>query len=121
MTSNSAKGEVGFSVDGGEYVLHYDFNALVTLEEEFDCSVSKLEQILSEDARLADLRTVFRIGLQRHQPDLDDEAVGDVMSALGIQPAVALIGKAFNAAFPEAKAEAGKANARPKTRRTAAN
>lgn len=106
--SNPHKGEVGFEVDGAQYTLLFDYNAVCELEEEFDVDAEKLVDAIGN--RAANIRRVFRIGLKRHHPMSNEEA-GDIIFAIGPDRAGELITEAFNRAYetPEKGARPRKA------------
>lgn len=106
--ANPHKGEVGFEVDGKEWVLRYSANALCTLEDELDMGTAALVAELQkpDGVRMATLRTVFWAGLQDRQQDVTREQAGELMSEIGFANVGPLIGEAFGHAFAEAKKKA---------------
>lgn len=116
--ANAMKGEVSFNVDGSTYIMIFNFNVLVELEEEFGVSVGELDKILSQNTKLKDIRTIFRIGLSTAHPKIDDITAGELLAEVGVKEASDLIGQAFAACFPQQKGGQGQ-TARPRTRRKA--
>ena len=108
--ANPIKGEVGFKIAGGDFVLAYDFNALCTLEEDLGVSVEEIGEKLSS---VSSIRTIFRIGLEVHHGRMTDIEAGRMIHELTVPKAGELVVKAIQAAFPNASAE-GKANPTPK-------
>lgn len=108
--TNSLKGEVTFSAGEDEYTLVFTIDALIDLEERFGKSVSDLGEMLGENLRAKDMRTLFHAGLGEHHPDLDVKAAGRVMSILGFTEAATLVARAFGAAFGVQEADAGAAS-----------
>ncbi|WP_226578894.1 hypothetical protein [Acuticoccus sediminis] len=104
-------GELTFSALGSNVVMVFDFNAICEIEDEFDMSVSELQDTL-QAPRMKMIRSIFRIGLSRHHPDITDRKAGEIIGDIGIQRAAGLIGEAFSAAFPQAEAT-GTTEARP--------
>lgn len=96
---NAIKGEVGFKVDGADFILVYDFNALCSIEQELEVDPTELGAKLSSPTTI---RTVFRIGLAAHHGAMSDLEAGRLIQGLGMQAAGETIAKAFKAAFPEA-------------------
>lgn len=95
--ANAVKGEVGFKVEGEQFTLAYDFNALCTLEADLGVSV---DEIGAKMDSISSLRTMFRIGLEAHHGRLSDLEAGNLIHRIGIEKAGALITSAFQGAFP---------------------
>ena len=113
MLANPIRGQVGFEADGESFLLSYSVNALVTLENELGMKVAEIGATLfSDGAALGSVRTVFWAGLLDHQPQVTETAAGLMMSALGLDKAGELVGRAFIGAFPAP--EAGKTKADPR-------
>lgn len=105
--ANPLKGEVGFTVAGGDFVLAYDFNALCTLEEDLGVGVEEIGEKLNS---VSSLRTVFRAGLEAKHGRMTDIEAGRMIHEVGVQKAGELVVKAIQGAFPAASTE-GKAKA----------
>lgn len=105
--ANPIKGEVSFQASGEEFTLVFDFNALCTIEDEFDVEASRLDEVIG--GRASAIRKIFRIGLSRHHPGMSDEKAGELIQAVGPTKAADMVTQAFARAFPEA----AKGNARP--------
>ncbi|ORE90193.1 hypothetical protein ATO13_23196 [Stappia sp. 22II-S9-Z10] len=99
-------GELMFQALGRNLILVFDFNALCTIEDELDVAVSELQAVM-QSPRMKQIRTIFRVGLSRHQPNVDDIVAGEIIGDVGMQRAANLIGEAFAAAFPQADGEGG--------------
>ena len=106
--ANPLKGEVAFDADDATYTLVFDFNALCTLEDEFGVDVSKIGDAVG--AKASNLRTVFRVGLSAHHPEMTDKEVGSIITDIGPTKAGEIITEAFTKSFP---AEAARGTARP--------
>jgi hypothetical protein len=105
--ANRVKGEVAFEVDGKDYVLLLDFNALCDLEDDFPGLMDGSAEMKSPKA----IRRVFQAGLAARHPDLSEHDAGNLIHALGFEAAGDLIRRSFEAAFPKGGEEA----ARPRT------
>lgn len=116
---SEARGDVRFSADGSDYVLTFDFNALVDLQEEFDCDLDDLDTVMGQRAK--NMRTAFRVGLARHQPNTTDVAAGEIMSTIGVARSVELLAQAMKAAFPAAEKSGGAKGGRPPKARAASS
>lgn len=99
--ANSVRGEVGFKAAGKTFTLLMSINALCELEGELDMKVEALGAAMQGGADLVTVRAIFWAALQDHHPDLDLKAAGKLMTDLGLEASVDLIGKAFAAAFPD--------------------
>jgi hypothetical protein len=93
------KGEVGFKAADQNWTLVYDFNALCSIEEELEVDVANVATRLGSPSVI---RSVFRIGLAAYHGAMSDIEAGRLIHDLGAQAAAEIIGKAFQAAFPEA-------------------
>lgn len=91
----AAKGEVVFTVEGEDYRLVLDFNALCDLEDDLPGLMSGDVEIKSPRA----IRSVFAAGLARHHSGLTARDAGDLIHALGVERAAALVAQAFTASF----------------------
>lgn len=100
--ANQVKGETPFLVGSEAYVLLFDINALISIQEETGVKAQDLGTAFAEGADLKLLRTLFRIGLADRHPDLSDLEVGRLLHQVGLQPAVEKLGEALRAAFPDA-------------------
>jgi hypothetical protein len=113
--SNPLRGEVSFKSGDQDYVLVFTIDALISLEEAFDCSVQDLGDRLGEGVRMKDLRTVFHAGLQAHHPNMSEADASRVMSEIGLTEASDLFRRAFLGAFASGKE--AKAGERPQRAR----
>ena len=105
-------GELTFNALGSNFVMVFDFNALCEIEDELDMPVAELQETM-QSPRMKTVRTIFRIGLGRHHPHVDDVGAGEIIGDIGLQRSADLIGEAFSAAFPQASGEGGTTGARP--------
>jgi hypothetical protein len=95
---------IEFDALGTRHCLRFDFNALCQIEADFDNTpvAEVMAQMSNRQGRpplMRDIRRVFRAGLG---PDVTEEQAGDVIAALGIEPAMGLMERALLLAFPEA-------------------
>ena len=118
---SSVDGKIEFEVDGETYALQYGMNALIDLEDHYDCGIEEIGVKLSgEDGkavRLGDVRQIFLAGLKQHQPDMDLVQAGNIMTSLGTTEVEKVVGKAFALAFPEAVQKAGGAKGSPRSKK----
>lgn len=112
--ANGIKGEVGFKVAGSDWTLVYDFNALCTIEQELDVDVADVGTKLSSPSMI---RSVFRIGLEAKHGGMSDLEAGRLIHDLGAQASAEVIGRAFQAAFPEAASADASAEGNAPTKR----
>lgn len=96
-------GEVGFEVDGKNYVLTFDMKAIAFFERETDMSIvdalAALEaaQEAGRSPKLSHLAYLMQAGLQRHHAGISSE---DAM-ALAVHPAVqGVLGAGLQASMP---------------------
>lgn len=103
-TANAQRGQLGFEVDGDQWVFAFTTNALCAVEEEFDLKdITELEKVLSDSPSLRTIRKLFRIGLTDCHPEMTDMEAGQIMEAVGgLEPSLELIMRAVEQAFPEA-------------------
>jgi Phage tail tube protein, GTA-gp10 len=92
------RGQVTFTAGGVERALQFTTNRLCQLEEDTGKGVLVFAEALGTPGGVSikDLRLLMRAGMDG-APTLAE--VGDVIDEIGIQAAIVLIGKAFNAAF----------------------
>lgn len=110
--TNSLRGAVPFRSGGADYTLHYTFDALVALEDAFDLGIEEIGAMMG-GARLKIMRKIFRIGLLEHQPDVTEQAAGEIWRLVEGEPPAFLLVKAFSAAFPDAGGEDAKGTEDP--------
>lgn len=106
--ARTVKGEVAFEVEGEDYTLLLDFNALCDLEDDFPGLMDGTAEFKSPKA----IRRVFHAGLAAHHPEIDERGAGDLIHALGLEQAGDIVRQSFEAAFPSAKG--GDDTARPR-------
>jgi hypothetical protein len=99
--------------------IRFGINELAAMEEAFNLdSVAGLGKIL-QGASIRQMRTLLAAGLQRYQPGLTAEQVGDIMDDVGPSELLAILLRGLESAFPEAKStpEGGGADPNRKRRR----
>jgi hypothetical protein len=94
-------GGVPFDAAGEAYVLRFSVSALMTLEDKFDKSTQEVLAMM-EGGRVKTMRTIFWAGLRDFTPDITEDQAGEVMTAIGIEEASALLTRAMVKAFPSA-------------------
>lgn len=97
--ANPIKGEVGFSVEGQDYTLLLDLNALCEVEDH-------IPGIMNGAADLASLKAVralFWGGLQEHHAGITMRDAGRLVQALGLADAAAKVAEAMKASWGDTK------------------
>lgn len=105
--ANPARGQLGFEVGGRSYTLAFTTNAICAIEDTFALeSIEELPEFLKGNHSVRVLRKLFRLALTDSDPDMDDQAAGPLIDAIGgLEPASKLLLMALQAAFPEAARE----------------
>jgi hypothetical protein len=108
-SANPARGQLGFEVDGEQFVFSFGTNALCAVEDAFGLDdIRQLEGVLKDKPSIRTIRTLFRIGLADMHEDMDDREAGRIMDAVGgLEEGLQLITLAIEQAFPEASGSAG--------------
>jgi hypothetical protein len=106
--ANPFKGEVAFEVGEQSYKLCFSANAIIEMEDHFDKTVEEISNLLRDTDRLRmkNLRAVFWAGLTDHHPGITIKEAGVIITQVGFQRVVELIGLGFSRAFPEVEGEA---------------
>lgn len=113
MAWESLVGGVEFSNAADErVVLRYSIDALIRLEDHLGIDVQGIMD-MAQGGRLRDLRTLFWGGLTDWRPDITEAQASELMTEVTFARAGALMTEALLKAFPEAKADNGKARPRP--------
>lgn len=100
--ANKHRGEVALQAGEKTYTIHFSTNALCNLEEALGMSVSQLsEEFASQAVGFRELRKILWAGMRDNHPDLDLEAIGEIIDAAGFTVSMEIVLKAFVAAFPE--------------------
>jgi len=112
--ANPHRGEIAVDIGGAPYRLRFSTNAICELEdhlgEPINTIAARLARAETVGLRLA--RALFWGALRDHHADVTLTQAGELMDDLGAGAAMAHIGAAFRAAFPEPEAGQG---ARPPT------
>lgn len=111
--ANLHRGRLGFDLpfegeaEPRRYVFAFSTNALCVVEEEFELNnISELQAILEENPSLRNIRKMFRIGLTDCHPTMTDIEAGQIIDAIGgLPPALEMVMRAIEVAFPEAAEE----------------
>lgn len=106
MGANAQKGEAAISVEGQDYVLAFNINAMCEVEYILDKTTDQILRALAFNPPLHVVRALLWGGLRRYHSDVDLIGAGDLIEKMG-GPGLALdgIGKALVSAFPDAKDE----------------
>ena len=111
--ANKAKGEAGVKIDGKDYVLVFDVNALCEVEYVLNLSTDQILRVLMKSPPLNVVRALLWGGLRRHHQDVDLIGAGALIEAMGgAGKALDKIGEALSSAFPDP--EPGADTARPR-------
>lgn len=107
--ANRAKGEVGFrGLDGADYVLVYDVNALCDAEDRLGFGVGDFGARLASPS-VSQLRVLLWAGLRARHPEIDERAAGALLSPKRLG---AVVTEALAAALPQAEGESDDADPR---------
>lgn len=110
--ANRFKGKVTTSVEGQEYTLVLDFNAMAEFEDRHGKNALDVLQAMEQGKGSAkDMRALVHVCLLTHQPDATLEEAGDILSE---DPGV--IARLVAAAMPDAAKASAAGNV--KARRT---
>ena len=106
-----ARGRVAFTAGGAEHVLRFGIEAMIAYAaatgEAAIGAVRKLQAVETDPEGMLRVRNLFRAALQ---PAASAEEASAVIDELGVLPAIALLGEAVRAAFPQGpEAAAGEA------------
>lgn len=113
MGANRAKGEAGVTIDGTDYVLAFDANAMCEVEYVLDKSTDQILRALVRSPAIHVVRALLWGGLRRHHPAVDLHGAGTLIEAMGgAGKALAKVGEALQSAFPDP--EPGAETARPR-------
>lgn len=105
--ANPHRGEVELHAGDKTYIMRMSINAIVEIENHFDLGINKVAAKLSDvdGMRIGTLRTIIRLALKEHHPELSDKDAGEIIQSVGFAATSEAIQKAMQAAFPEAKAD----------------
>lgn len=109
--ANRIKGEVPFKIGETEYVLCFNNDALIQLEDQLDRGIVAISSEMQkwkddpERIRLKWVRALLWAGLHKHHPKLSLEEVGNLMGSTGTSEAMDAIGTAMQEAFGEPEGE----------------
>lgn len=102
MGANRAKGEAGVTVDGKDYVLAFDVNAMCEVEYALNLSADEILRALMKSPPLHIVRALMWGGLRRHHAEIDLIAAGGLIEAMGgAGVSMNKIGEALASAFPD--------------------
>src|SRR5215467_7321720 len=104
--ANKLKGEVDLKVGENDYVVCFDHEALIELEDLLDRGIIAISNEMSswqkepDRIRLKWVRALLFVGLKKHQPRMRIEDVNDILAAASGTPAIMnAIGDALAASF----------------------
>ncbi|HTK34547.1 MAG TPA: hypothetical protein VL358_04565 [Caulobacteraceae bacterium] len=104
--ANPLKGEVAFSVDGKDFVLVFDWNALCTISGRLGLTMDEIGKDLTKDMTPPFLRSALWAGLEEFHPELSERDVGKLITAMGPGEARARLLQSVALAFPNSEAPA---------------
>ena len=111
--ANAVKGEVTLEAGGETYRLAYTTNAMCELEDATGEPLGKIVEQLGDDANPPGVKTLRLLlwgALIEHQEDMTIKQTGRICDDIGMSAVGDVIGKALQAAFPDA-ASSGKTQA----------
>lgn len=100
---------VKFEALGQSWTLRFGINAWCDLEDRTGLGVTELLEQFQSKPSFNLIRNCLWAGLQEASPDITLKDVGQLVDNLGIPKASALLAPALQAAFPEEKKQAAKA------------
>lgn len=101
--ANPLLGEVDLKTKDATYTMRLGINAIVSIEDHFDKSITEVSQLLGDGMRIGNLRTIVFYALQGHHPELAEKDAGDIITSAGFAATAAAILKAMSLAFPDAQ------------------
>lgn len=102
--ANPLKGEVGFTANGDDYILQFNTNALISLEERLGVPISRMGALLAEGVSVGAVRSMLWAGLlSRHNMSLEE--AGTIMDAIGLERAAELAADALQKSMPKGDAD----------------
>lgn len=103
--ANRQRGEVTFEANGETWTMKIGTNAMCEIEEATGKSISEVGKLLGNEktASMSLMRAVFWGSLQEHHDGITLKQAAGLIDEIGAGEAGALIGKAFEAAFPKQK------------------
>lgn len=104
--ANRERGEISFEASGKTWTMKIDTNAMCEIEGLTGKGIAEVGNLLGSEktASMTLMRAVFFGSLRAQHPDLLIGRAGELMDEIGADKAGQLIGQAFQAAFPPAKA-----------------
>lgn len=104
--ANRERGEVSFEASGKSWTMKIDTNAMCEIEAMTGKGIAEIGQLLGNEktATMTLMRAVFCGALQQHHGGITLREAGGLIDEIGAEQAGLLIGQAFEAAFPAAKA-----------------
>lgn len=102
---NAQRGEVSFEADGKTWTMKIGTQAMCEIEGATGKTIGEVGNLLGNEktASMTLMRAVFWGALQHHHSGLSLKDAAGLIDEIGGAEAGALIGKAFEAAFPKAK------------------
>lgn len=103
---NLQRGEITFQASGKTWTMHIGTNAMCEIEAMTDKTISEVGKLLGDEktATLTLMRAVFWGSLQDHHEGITIKECSVLIDEIGMQAVGGLVGQAFQAAFPKAKA-----------------
>jgi len=101
--SNKYRGEVALSIDGATYTLCFTVNALCSLEDVLDKSITEIIGGLSDinKLRLKTMRALLWAGLNVKHPEINIEAAGELIAKGSAVDVMTKVFEAIRLAFPQ--------------------
>lgn len=96
--------KVSITIDGMEYFLAWDFNALAKGEE--ITGENLLQSMSFENISATRLRSLFYVSLLKFQPEITEEKAGELGGQVNAGAIMRAIVEAYTGSMPEAEDEA---------------
>lgn len=107
--ANKVIGEVPFKVDGKDYILCFDNDALIEMEDKLDAGIVAITQEMQrwtkepERLRLKWIRILLWAGLKKHQPNMTVKDAGEMIDLTSGGEMMSVIGDAISKSFGESE------------------
>jgi hypothetical protein len=102
---NPITGEVDFPVGDQTYRLRLSINQLIEVEDITGLGIVQIANLFADPdtIKARDVRAVLWGALREHHPEIDLVGAGEIMTRARLQSTIDHVGKALQAAFPQAE------------------
>lgn len=96
---------VTFQAQGKTWTLRFATSVMDQMEEDLDASMMEIAERMG-NMRIRFLRQLYGYGLRKHQAEVTEEQIRDLLDELGLGEGLKHLTKAFQAALPTADPDA---------------